>query len=302
MNLNTLKTLGGPGVQRAIFKLSKYAPEILTAVGVTGVVASTILIARATTKLEPVVDEFEQAKALVNERKDDHDDQGIVRYAPKEIQRDLARVYLGGALQLVKLYGPGVTLSVGSIAAILAAHGIMQRRTVAILGAYKAVESAFATYRSRVIEEFGAEKDLDYRLGLRTETIEDPETGKKKKVKNLDPNAISSYARFFDEGNVNWSKHPNFNLLFLKSQQNYANDLLRARGYLFLNEVYDMLGVEISQAGQAVGWAITPDRGDNYVDFNMYNADSEKARDFVNGLERSILLDFNVDGVILDLI
>ena len=301
MNLNSLKTLGGPTVQRAALKISKYAPEILTGVGITGVIASTVLIARASTKLEGVVTDLEEAKAHVKDRELATDQSGELVYSEKEIQKDMVRVHIGGAMEFVKLYGPGVTLSIASIGSILAAHGIMQRRTVALLGAYKAIESAFATYRGRVIEEFGEEKDRDFRMGFRTETVENEETGKKKKVKLLDPNGISPYARFFDEGNENYQKHAEYNLAFLKNWQNYMNDMLRARGHVFLNEVYDVLGLERSSAGAAVGWVISKD-GDNYIDFNIYNADSEKARDFVNGLERSILLDFNVDGVIIDLI
>lgn len=301
MNFSALKTLGGPNVQRAILKVNKYAPEILTGIGITGVVASTILIARASTKIEAVVTDIEESKELVNVRKGYVNPDGSPAFSDKEIQKDMVRVYVGGAVEVAKLYGPGVSLSLGSLLSILAAHGIMQRRSVALLGAYKAVESAFANYRSRVIEEFGEEKDRDFRMGFRTEAIEDPETGKKKKVKVLDLNGISQYARFFDEGNENYREHPEINLAFLKNHQNYMNDLLRSRGHVFLNEVYDVLGLKRSTAGQAVGWVLS-DTGDNYVDFNIYNADSEKARDFVNGLESSILLDFNVDGVIIDLI
>src|SRR5690606_28275987 len=105
---------------------------------------------------------------------------------------------------VVKLYGPAVSLQVGSLISILAAHGIMKRRIVVLTGAYKAVEAAFAAYRARVIEEFGEEKDRDFRLGLRTEKIEDPETGKKKTIRTVDPNHVSLYARWFDEGNPNW--------------------------------------------------------------------------------------------------
>lgn len=298
MNFNALKTLGGPNVQRALFKLQKYAPEILTAIGIAGVVGSTVMIARASTKIEPVVDKFKLGKAVYHEKLEFPEEE-----SEKDIQKQLVRVYMHTGFDFVKLYGPGITLSVASLASILAAHGIMQRRTVALLGAYKAVESAFATYRSRVIEEFGEEKDRDYISGFRTQTIEDEETGKKKKVKVFDPNARSPYSRYFDEYNDNWSKAPEYNLLFLKNQQNYANDLLRARGHIFLNEVYDMLGLERSSAGQAVGWAITKEDGDNYVDFSIFGDVSANTRNFVNGgNEPVILLDFNVDGVITSLI
>ena len=91
--------------------------------------------------------------------------------------------------------------------------------------------------------------------------------------------------------------------MFLRNQQQYANDKLRANGYLFLNEVYEMLGIQKTQAGQIVGWVYDDknENGDNYVDFGMYDVNRSTCRDFVNGYERSILLDFNVDGSILNL-
>lgn len=304
MKFNFLKSIGGPTVQRAFLKASKYAPEILTGVGIAGVIGSTILIAKATTKLEPIIERHEKEvevlrtdKALIGA------DNGRPMYDGKEIQKELVKTYAHTSLNLIKIYGPGVSLSVASLISILAAHGIMKRRTVVLLGAYKAVESAFGAYRQRVIEEFGDEKDRDFRLGFHTEKIEDKETGKKKTVRSIDPNHISQYAKWFDEGNVNWEKDAEYNLLFLKNHQNWANDRLRVQGFLFLCDVYDMLGFDRTQESMLVGWVMDPKNGgDLHVDFNIYTADSIAARAFVNGLERSIMLDFNVDGVILDLI
>ena len=122
----------------------------------------------------------------------------------------------------------------------------------------------------------------------------------KKQVLVDDPNGLSVYARFFDEGCEQWSKNPEYNLMFLRSQQNYYNDMLKSRGHVFLNEVYDALGIPRTQAGAVVGWMIS-DNGDNFIDFGVFDGDRPRARDFVNGYERSILLDFNVDGVIYDL-
>ena len=114
----------------------------------------------------------------------------------------------------------------------------------------------------------------------------------------------SDYAKFFDVGNDNWQKDAEHNLWYLKQQQNWANDKLRSQGYLFLNDVYDLLGIPRTKAGQIVGWLYRPEdpSRDSYVDFGIYDYTKEVNRDFVNGYERTILLDFNVDGPIYDLI
>lgn len=111
--------------------------------------------------------------------------------------------------------------------------------------------------------------------------------------------SVSQYARFFDDGSPAWTRDPECNLLFLKMQQDYATNLLRTKGYLFLNDVYDMLGIPRSKAGQIVGWVYDKENpiGDNKVDFGLFDEYNSK---FVNGYKNSILLDFNVDGSIID--
>jgi hypothetical protein len=166
------------------------------------------------------------------------------------------------------------------------------------------MEASFAKYRKDVAEVIGAEKERDIRLGFRDEVIED-EDGNAKTVTNVDgvgPHGYSQYARFFDESSVNWSRTPEYNLMTLRAIQNHANDLLHSRGFVFLNEVYKELGIPMSQEGQLVGWTRkgSNGEGDGYVDFGIYDFQSDDRRAFVNGLERSILLDFNVDGFIQD--
>ena len=111
--------------------------------------------------------------------------------------------------------------------------------------------------------------------------------------------SVSCYAKFFDESCATWTKDSEFNLMYLRTQEQYANEKMRRQGYLFLNDVYEMLGMPRTKAGQVVGWMYDEKNpgGDNYVDFGIYAAHN---RNFVNGYGQSVLLDFNVDGMILD--
>jgi hypothetical protein len=279
--------------------IRKFSPEILTAVGILGMIGTTILASRATVKLGPIVEEIKDQKAEANWSSNELTT--LNGYYDKQAHtKSVSKVYVKGALEISKLYGPSITLGLASIGSIIAAHGIMQRRTVAIAAAYKALETTFSEYRRRVIAEVGEEKEFDIRTNKKEVSVVS-EDGTKSKAITADTNAISVYARFFDEHSQNWSKTSEYNLMFLKSQQNYANDLLHARGHVFLNDVYDMLGIPRSKAGQIVGWVISKD-GDNFVDFGIYDHYNNNAHSFVNCLEHSILLDFNVDGVIYDLI
>lgn len=299
MNMEFIKASAIKLVGRGILQTKKYAPEILTGTGIVGVVAAAVMAAKATYEID---EKMFPSRAKRQQIKEYHEKGEDKSYTDDMYQKDIALSYIHSTQALAKLYGPSLAVGTASIVCILAAHGIMRQRNAALVLAYNTVSEAFKAYRARVVEEYGPEKDFDYRHGIREEIVETTnENGKVKKAKVLtqDPNAHSQYAKFFDELNVHWERNAEANLFFLRCQQNYANDMLHARGHLFLNDVYRSLGMPDTKAGAIVGWVISKE-GDNFVDFGIYDINSPKARDFVNGFERSILLDFNVDGVIYD--
>lgn len=276
-------------VGRKRLVVSKNSPHILFVGGATGIVVSTVLACRATLKLE---------KTLENIQEDINGARGDViedERPESAVRRDVAYSYAKGSLELVKLYGPAIAVGGVSMIALTGSHVQMTRRNTALTVAYTGLHQAYMEYRGRVRDELGEERERDLYHGVCLAEVED-ENGKKKTVKQVDPNGLSPYARFFDEASSEWTKDPEINRLFVQCQQNYFNQLLQARGHVFLNEVYDALGIDRSSAGSVVGWVIG-EEGDNYVSFGLFK--DENAR-FVNGWERSILLDFNVDGVIYD--
>ena len=126
------------------------------------------------------------------------------------------------------------------------------------------------------------------------------EEEKKETEKDNSLKDISEYARFFDVDCRRWTNDPEKNMFFIKQVQEYANVRLQNEGYLFLNDVYDMLGLPRTRAGQCVGWVYDEKNpiGDNYIDFGIYKFDKNK--EFINGYEPVVLLDFNIDGCIID--
>lgn len=284
--------------------ISKHSPEILMVTGVVGVVASTVLACRATLKVDGVLAEAQEKLDKINLAKETVDEE---KYSEKDYKKDLTVTYVQTGVEFVKLYAPAVTLGVVGIGCMLGANHILKKRNLALMAAYKLVEQSFADYRKRVVEDLGEDKDREYKYGIKKvkidkETIDENgnATYTEQEVSVIDPNGISQYAKWFDESNINWSNTPEYNLMFLKAQQNWANELLTAHGHLFLNEVYDMLGVPRSKAGAIVGWV--KGEGDDFVDFGIYDLNDDSKRQFVNGYERAILLDFNVAGVIYDMI
>lgn len=291
------------------FKLKKHSPEILVVAGVVGTVVSAVMACKATTKVSDIL---EKTKEDINSIHNCAANESLAEeYTPEDVKKDLAIVYVQTGIKIAKLYAPAVALGALSLGSILASNNILRQRNVALAAAYATVDKGFKEYRNRVVERFGEEVERELRHNIKAKKIEKivvGEDGKEKKVKETiqvaeDPNTYSDYARFFDDGCTGWEKDSEYNLMFLRAQQQYANDKLRANGRLFLNEVYDMLGIPRTKAGQVVGWVYDAENpiGDNYVDFGIYDVHRETVRNFVNGYERTILLDFNVDGNIWDL-
>lgn len=296
MNIETIKATVTSNVSRQLLKTQKNAPTILFVGGVVGVVGTAVLASRATLQLEGVLDEGEELmkKSKSIKSKD---------YTEEDRNRDQLIIKTNTALNIAKLYAPSIALGAVSIAALTRSHVILTRRNASLMAAYSALDKGFNEYRSRVREELGEDKDLEFRHGKeeRTDTF-DSDDGSTKTVTSVGPNRVPSvYAKYFDDGSTSWSRNPDYNRFFLNSQQNYFNDMLRSRGHVFLNEVYDHLGLPRTKAGAIVGWVLSKD-GDNFIDFGVYDHSSDRARAFVNGNEGSILLDFNVDGVIYDLL
>lgn len=290
------------------FKFKKHSPEILVAAGVVGVVASGVMACKATTKLSGILEEHKEQTNQINNYVEEHGHTS--EYNEEDQKKDLAIVYTQTGVKVAKLYAPAIILGAVSITAIVASNRILNRRNAALAAAYTVVDKGFKEYRGRVIERFGKELDRELRYNIKAKEVEEivanedgTETVIKDTVDVATINTYSDYARFFDDGCIGWDKDPEFNLMFLRRQQDMANEKLRSTGYLFLNEVYDMLGIPRTKAGQCVGWVYDEKNpvGDNYVDFGIYNTHNEANRNFVNGYERTILLDFNVDGNILDM-
>lgn len=291
MKMNVSAMLNG-----AKLTLKQHSPEILVFLGIGGAATGAVMACKATRKLDGVLDA--------------HRERVEQAHGEPENRRELTRAYLTTGVELAKLYGPSVTVGALSVTGILAGNNILRRRNVALAAAYAAIDQGFKDYRGRVVERYGEETDRELRYGLCKEKIEEivvDEDGKKKKVKReiavAESGATSDYARYFAYGEAKAAEvNDDYNEFFLRGQQELANHMLRAKGFLFLNEVYEMLGITPSIPGQSVGWVYdkhAAEHGDNYINFRIqevYRKRSDEPGDY----EKVLLIDPNVDGVILE--
>lgn len=292
-----MKSVNGVA-SKAVMKLKKHSPEILVVAGIAGTVVSAVLACKATTKVAEILDETKGTLDTIHEGMETGAINGQ-EYTTDDGKKDTVVVYAQTGMKLAKLYGPAIILGTLSITSILASNNILRKRNVALGAAYVAIDKSFKEYRGRVIERFGDQVDTELKYGIKAKKFEeievDPETGKEKKVKKTvmvaDPNLQSDYAVYFDRKSRNYETNPDYNRMFLKAQQAFANDKLQTRGHLFLNEVLDDLDLPRTPAGQIVGW--TKDGPDGYVNFRIV----EVERETEDGRhEPALLLDFNVEG------
>lgn len=282
-------------ISNVSFSLRKHSPEILIGAGVVGVVVSTVLACKATLKADDVLKDAGEKVKAIDDKKD---------ISEKDAKKEKVAVYARTSLKLVKLYSVPAAIGAASIASIITSHSISRRRYSAMAAAYATVDKGFKAYRKNVVERFGDEVDRQLKYGIKPTEVKEKvtdEDGKTKTVKktiDVVEDLPSDYARFFDESNPYWQKDAEFNKMFLRAQQSFFNDKLKVEKRVFLNDVYKALGFPTTKAGQVVGWVYDPERSDidNYIDFGIWDVHKAAVRDFVNGYERSILLDFNVDG------
>lgn len=297
----------------AVKILDKNKEKILLGAGIAAGAGATVLACKATLKAKDILEEHETEKELIeyfdNDDKDQH-------------KQEVVKLYASTGVKIAKEYAPAAVLGATSVFCVIAQHRLMENKVVKLEGtiasltaAYTAIDTAFKNYRKRVVDKYGEAVDREMRYGETTDTVtvteldgKGKEKTKKVKVKSVDEPDPSDYAKFFDCTSEQFMftdpehRRPDWdaNIRFLNCQQAFANQKLELQGYLFLNDVYEMLGIKPTKAGQVVGWIFDPDNTsiDSKVSFGIFEPRNHRT---INGYEEEcILLDFNVDGVIID--
>lgn len=282
-------------------KLSKHAPTLLVVGGTVGLVATSFVAARAVRKAEPVLAQHKRERAAIGDvpKKGtvSNDDRKLVQVAVLE-------TYYNTSVNLAKVYGPAIALGTLSAASILYGHKLIHGRHLATLAAYSGLSEQFAAYRGRVRQTLGEKAEKDIFNGAHGEYVEDPDHKGEYKLQPVwsegDPSP--SLRPWFDEKNEYCKQDPSVNKMWLTGVQTHMNQLFQVKGHLFLNEVKDALNMPRTPDGQVLGWVLGAGTGDNFVDFGFLASDDPHTVAFRDGLVNTVQLNFNVDGVVHDLI
>lgn len=305
MKMNSVMANVSRFAAKAKFKLGKHSPEILMVVGAVGAVTSTVMACKATLKINDILAAHTSTVATIH---DVQDGKAVIRegetYTEEDAKKDLTTTYVQTGLKLVKLYAPSVILGALSLGCMFGSNHILQKRNAALTAAYVTLDKAFGDYKERVTERFGDRVQSELEHGIKAVEVESKvvnEDGTEETIKSYVDEvdgAHSPYDLIFDEMIDEWQPDAQYNKWHLAQVEDTANRRLRTQGYLFLNDVYRMIGrynsgaMIVKPEGQIVGWLYDPNNE------NLQNC-VKLGLDKMQG-DRNVVLHFNVDGPIID--
>lgn len=312
---SSVARFGGKIVQKVKFR----SPELLIGAGVVGLVGAAVVAVRRgvrwhTAAKAEIVHDLETIKKA----------EGSPQYTREARVRDYAQVIGKGVWSFTQIYGPSVAVGAASVVSILAGTGILRGRLAAVASAAATAQAALDRYRQRVREKLGEDSDYEfaYEVSAKKAKIKHEDGTKETQVTyHLVPSSgewmsASPYSRLWDESALEWSPNRELQYLTLRSLENHFNRELDVRGVVFLNDVYTALGLPMSKDAALVGWVKDYEKpkmaklaaelgrvpGDGVISFGVFENESPSARAYLSGDDDRVVLDFNVDGVIYDLI
>ena len=302
-------------------KIKVHSPTILLVGGIAAIVGGTVAACVSTTKLETVVDDAKEKLDIIRESADHN----IIK--KEEAPKLKTQCYLRTAGRVAYLYSVPAILIGAGITAILVSHHVMSKRIGVLTTALNSTTAMFNRYRRNVVAKYGQSIDYDMlnnRYDMTPEQKAETDETNELVMEERDAPWHNKMDRCFDESNVNWSRDVYTNQAFLACQQSHINDILRSRrkekllkngvlkvipGHITAREVYEELGwtrpedyrKQDAIVGKMTDGACDPDQPD-YLDLGIFESNDKGALQFINGIERSVWLHPNFDGVITDLI
>lgn len=286
-----------------VARISKHAPTILSVTASAGVIATGYLAWKAGTRFEDVEGRDWDRRKECLKNADIIPDEDV----PK-IERKNRILFI---LDTVRTVAPAAIVGAATITMIYFSNSISKKRLAAMGAAYATLQTAFDGYKRTMVEALGkesVEKILKPKIPNVGKSAEEILSSDNKSdaahvteavVNSL--KALSPYARIIaEESSTCWDPNEDYTSQNISAVQLWANRRLERKGHLFLNEVFDQLGLSRTREGAVVGW-LNNGEGDNYVSFGDFDASIYRvpSDDYIR-VDSNFIVDFNVDGVIWD--
>lgn len=206
--------------------VSKRSPEILTGIGIAGMITTTVLAVRATPKV----------LQLIEEKKNED---WVDELSPLEVVKTAWKPYV-----------PAAVTGVASVACLIGASSVNAKRNAALATAYKLSETALSEYREKVIETIGEKKEKTVRDKVAEERVKKNPVSKSEVIVTNNGTTLC-----FDPISARYFKS---SIDKIKRAENELNKqmLHDISGYVSLNDFYDELGLDHTSVGDDLGWNV----------------------------------------------
>lgn len=235
--------MGKPNVsgffKNAQMAISKHSPEILTGIGIAGMITTTVLAVKATPKA---------LKLIEAKKEEEHKD--------KLTAMDTIKVTW-------KCYIPAAITGITSVACVIGASSVHMKRNAALATAYKLSETALTEYREKVVETLGEKKEKIIREKIDKDHLDQKPVSKSQVIITNKGNTLC-----FDYHSGRYF-HSDIDLI--KKAVNELNRQMVVDMYVSLNDFYDELELEHTSLGDELGWNF--DDGFVEIDFSSHLAD-----------------------------
>lgn len=223
----------------------KHSPEILTGLGIAGMITTTIMAVKATPK----------ALDLMAEVKANHEEDTDRKEFAKDVLMKVAPVYI-----------PATLTCITSASCLIWANATHLRRNAALATAYHLSESALKTYQEKVVETFGQKKEEAVRSAIAKDKIDRDPIGDREViiVGNGDTLCYDTLSGRYFKSDIEK----------LKRAENELNRQMRNDDYVSLNDFYDAIGLSFTKIGSQLGWHI--DKGFIELEFSAQLTDEGK--------------------------
>lgn len=229
------------GIKKIQKVLTRKSPEILTGIGIAGVITTTVLAVKVTPKALRLIDEAEHKKAVAwnNENPDYDNGADRIKLTKTETVKAAWKPYI-----------PAVVTGICSVACIIGANSVHLRRNAALATAYQLSTTAFNEYKDKVVETIGEKKEKVVRQNIAKDKVEKNPVSKTEVF--VTGNGTSLFydplsGRYFESdmnkvekavNNLNWS-------------MNNGNE-----PYISLTQLYDELGLSHTGVSDNIGWKV----------------------------------------------
>lgn len=222
--------------------VSKRSPEILTGIGIAGMITTTILAVKATPK----------ALDLIAKKEDELDLNTEERLTPIETVKVAWKPYI-----------PAVATGIISVTCLIGASSVSAKRTAALAAAYQISETALTEYRDKVVETIGEKKERTIQEKVKKDRVDKNPVSKNEVIVTEKGNTLC-----YD---IHSGRYFKSDIEKIKKAVNELNRQMLSDMYISLNQFYYELGLEGTKIGDELGWNV--DDGMIDVDFSSHLAD-----------------------------